>query len=69
MNKFILVFFSLAIGIGKAEAQSQTFQIETISKPEKLLPTVQSDHLYKNVDKNFVKMSVTNGILGRIYGR
>ena len=62
MNKFILVFFSLAIGIGKAEAQSQTFQIETISKPEKLLPTVQSDQLYKNVDKNFVKMSVTNDL-------
>jgi len=62
MNKFILVFFSIAIGIGKAEAQSQTFQIETISKPEKLLPTVQSDQLYKNVDKNFVKMSVTNDL-------
>lgn len=62
MNKFILVFFSLAIGIGKAEAQSQTFQIETIGKPEKLLPTVQSDQLYKNVDKNFVKMSVTNNL-------
>jgi len=52
--------FSLTLVLGRAYAQSETYQIEELSKPEKLLPTVPSNKLYDNIAKNFVKLSVSD---------
>ena len=62
MNKFYIMMFFLTLTLGKAYAQSETYQIETLSKPEKLMPTTASDKLYENIDKNFVKLSVTDNL-------
>lgn len=57
---FTLLFTAACLNV---PAQSQTFKIEDISKPIKLLPKVTSDDLFKNVDKDFVKLSVTDSIV------
>jgi hypothetical protein len=62
MNKFYIMMFFLTLTLGKAYAQSETYQIETLSKPEKLMPTTASNKLYENIDKNFVKLSVTDDL-------
>lgn len=60
MNRFYIITLFLILTLGKVRAQSETYQIETLSKPEKLLPTTPVSKLYENVDKNFVKLSVTD---------
>lgn len=62
MNRYIIML-SLTLALGKVHAQSQTFQIETLSKPEKLLPMVPSSSLFQNIDKNFVKLSVSDNLV------
>ncbi|MGY4385958.1 hypothetical protein ACVWYN_003006 [Pedobacter sp. UYP24] len=48
MIKSLLTLLCIALLALNASAQSQTFQIETISKPEKLLPTIPVSYcLYK----------------------
>lgn len=62
MNRFYIIMFSLTLILGKVYAQSETYQIEKLSKPEKLLPIVSSKMLYDNVAKNFVKLSVSDDL-------
>lgn len=62
MNRIYIMMFSLILILGKVYAQSETYQIEKLSKPEKLLPTVPSDKLYNNIAKNFVKLSVSDNL-------
>lgn len=62
MNKLYILMFSLTLTLGKAQAQSETYQIETLSKPENLMPTTPSDKLFDKIDKNFVKLSVTDDL-------
>lgn len=45
------------------ELKAQTYQIEELTKPEKLLPTISSSMLFKNVDKDFVKLSVSDNLV------
>jgi len=52
----------LFLALGKVHAQSDTYQIEELSKPEKLLPTIPSSKLYANVAKDFVKLSITEDL-------
>src|SRR4051794_7624789 len=63
MKRFYIILFCLTITLGKVHAQSETYQIEVLSKPEKLLTTVSSNMLFKNIDKNFVKLSVTENLV------
>lgn len=63
MNRFYIMTLCLILAFGKIYAQSDTYQIETISKPTKLLETVSSSMLYPNVDKNFVKLSVSDKLV------
>lgn len=63
MNKFYLTMLSLILAFGKIQAQSETYQIEQLSKPEKPLPTVASNMLYRDIDKNFVKLSVSDNLV------
>lgn len=63
MIRFYTLLLFLALASAKVNAQSETYQIETLSKPEKLLPTVSSDMLFKNIEKNFVKLSVTENLV------
>lgn len=48
---------------GAAYAQSNTYRIEKLSKPVKLLSTVSPESLFKNVDKNFLKLSVSDELV------
>jgi len=57
------MIFCLTLILGKTYAQSETYQIEVLSKPEKLLPTVSSNMLFQNIDKNFVKLSVADNLV------
>lgn len=54
---------SLTLLFGKAFAQSDTYKIEDLTKPEKLLPTVSADKLFKNIDKNLLRMSVSDELV------
>ena len=63
MNKFYLIILCLILAVGKIFAQSDIYKIENISKPEKLLATVSRDKLYENVEKNFVKLSVSDNLI------
>lgn len=63
MIRFYTILLFLALASARVNAQSETYQIETLSKPEKLLPTVSSDMLFKNIEKNFVKLSVTENLV------
>jgi hypothetical protein len=56
------MMFFLILALGKAQAQSETYQIETLSKPENLMPTTPSDKLFDKIDKDFVKLSVTDDL-------
>lgn len=49
MHKLSIVMRSLILAFGKIQAQSETYQIEQLSKPEKLLPTVASNMLYWDI--------------------
>lgn len=62
MNWTSIMMLSLTLAWGKVHAQSETYQIEILSKPEKLLPTVSGNMLYQNVEKNFVKLSVSDSL-------
>ena len=42
---------------------AETYKIEELSSPEKLLPTVPSDYLFGRVDKNFLELSVANELV------
>ncbi|MBC8052652.1 MAG: DUF4419 domain-containing protein [Sphingobacteriaceae bacterium] len=57
-----LLFFFLLCS-GWAYAQSNTYRIEKLSKPDNLLPTVSPENLFKNVDKNFLKLSVSDKLV------
>ena len=57
----LFLFFLLCSGW--AYAQSNTYHIEKLSKPNKLLPTVSPENLFKNVDKNFLKLSVSDKLV------
>ncbi|MHA4895797.1 hypothetical protein ACXZ1K_13670 [Pedobacter sp. PWIIR3] len=63
MIKPYLIVLCLALGALHTFGQSQTFQIENITKPVKPLPTVPSKDLFKGIDKDFVKFSVSEPIL------
>jgi hypothetical protein len=60
--KKLLLAISLFI-TGGALAQSNTYKIETLSKPEKLMTAVASNQLYKNIEKDFVKLSVKDNLV------
>lgn len=62
MNSFSLITLCLTLILGSVHAQSDTYQIEVLSKPEKLLPTVSREALFENIDKNFVKLSVADNL-------
>lgn len=63
MKRFYIILLCLTLTLGNVHAQSKTYQIEVLSKPEKLLTTVSSNMLYKNIDKNLVKLSVTENLV------
>lgn len=63
MNKRSIIMLFLTLAFGMVQAQSETYQIETLTKPEKLLPTVSSNMLYQNIDKDFVKLSVSDNLV------
>lgn len=63
MKKLCRVLMLGFLFAGSANAQSNTYQIEKLSKPEKLLPTVSPDKLFAQIDKNFVKLSVTEEVV------
>jgi hypothetical protein len=63
VNRFYIMILCLTLILGKTYAQSETYQIEVLSKPEKLLPTVSSNMLFQNIDKNFVKLSVADNLV------
>jgi hypothetical protein len=46
-----------------AYAQSSTYQIEKLSKPDKLLPTVGPENLFEKADKHFLKLSVSDKLV------
>lgn len=58
---YLILFFLLSTGM--TYAQSSTYQIEKLSKPEKLLPTVPPGKLFGQIDKNFLKLSVTDELV------
>ncbi|GAA4328107.1 DUF4419 domain-containing protein [Mucilaginibacter gynuensis] len=60
MNKLTFVLCLIFTYCG---TQAQTYQIEKLTKPEKLLPTVSGDMLFQNIDKNIIKLSVTDEIV------
>ncbi|TCC98919.1 DUF4419 domain-containing protein [Pedobacter psychroterrae] len=62
MNKYYIVFF-ITLALGQVQAQSDTYKIENITRPEKLLHTVSADKLYSNVEKDFLKLSVTENLV------
>jgi hypothetical protein len=63
MNRLAILMLCFTLAFCKVKAQSQTYQIEQLTKPEKLLPTVSSDKLFNNIDKDFVKLSVSNNLV------
>ncbi|MES2829476.1 MAG: DUF4419 domain-containing protein [Bacteroidota bacterium] len=63
MIKTYLTAFFLTLSCLSASAQSQTFKIEDISKPEKPLYTVPVTELFKNVEKDIKKMSMTGSLV------
>ncbi|TKC08579.1 DUF4419 domain-containing protein [Pedobacter frigoris] len=63
MNRYYSIMLFLFFASGKVQAQSETYQIETLTKPEKLLPTVSPDGLFRNIDKNFIKLSVNDDLV------
>lgn len=63
MNKHFKVLLLGFLFTGAANAQSNTYEIEKLSKPEKLLPLVSPDKLFEKIDKNFVKLSVTGQVV------
>lgn len=62
MNRRYLLMFFLTLALGRVNAQSETYQIETLSKPEKLMRVIPSSKLYENVAKDFVKLSVSDSL-------
>jgi len=63
MNRSYLAILFLSLVLGRVQAQSDTYQIENISKPVKLLPTVAPQGLYNNTEKDFLKLSVTENLV------
>ncbi|RZK75591.1 MAG: DUF4419 domain-containing protein [Pedobacter sp.] len=63
MKTQIIATVLFALVLGKVSAQSQTFKIENISKPEKMLFAVPPTSLYNGVDKDFVKLSVKENLV------
>lgn len=63
MNRFYVVMFVLFLALGEVHAQSKTYQIEKISKPQTLLPTVGPAGLYNNTQKDFLKLSVEENLV------
>ncbi|WP_316792136.1 DUF4419 domain-containing protein [Pedobacter frigoris] len=63
MNRYYIIMLFLFLVSGKVQAQSNTYQIETLTKPEKLLPTVSPDGLFHNIDKDFIKLSVKDNLV------
>ncbi len=63
MNKFNVLFLFFLFSIGGTFAQSGTYQIEELSKPKQLLPTVPPDKLFERADKNLLKLSVTEELV------
>ncbi|HEX8609564.1 MAG TPA: DUF4419 domain-containing protein [Pedobacter sp.] len=63
MNRLIILMLSFTLAYCEVRAQSETYQIEKLTKPEKLLPTVSSDKLFNNIHKDFVKLSVSNNLV------
>jgi len=63
MNKLLFLFILLALLLGKAYAQPDTYRIEKLSKPEKLLLTVPANRLFERVEKNFLRLSVAEDLV------
>ncbi len=63
MNRFSTVMLFLSLLLGRVQAQSDTYKIENITRPEKLLHPVSADKLYSNVEKDFLKLSVTENLV------
>ncbi|HEY0668079.1 MAG TPA: DUF4419 domain-containing protein [Sphingobacteriaceae bacterium] len=63
MKRFHMIMLAINLTFGKVYAQSDTYQIEVLSKPEKLLPTVAGNMLYHNIEKDFVKLSVADNLV------
>ncbi|MEJ2881600.1 DUF4419 domain-containing protein [Pedobacter sp. GR22-6] len=63
MTKLNLLFLLLILSVEGLFAQSKTYHIEDLTKPEKLLPTVHASRLFDNVDKNFLKLSVSESLV------
>ena len=59
---YSLLLFIL-LHTGATYGQSNTYRIEELSKPEKLLPTVSPENLFKTIDKKFLKLSVTGEVV------
>lgn len=63
MNRFFIIMLLLTLTLGKAYAQSETYQIEILTKPEKLLPTVNPGGLFHKIKKDFIKLSVKDDLV------
>lgn len=62
LNKLFLVLLLVTSEVF-AQNGAQTFQLEKLSKPEKLLPTVTPEKLFANINKNFITLSVTDNLV------
>ena len=62
LNKLFLVLLLVTAEVF-AQNGAQTFQLEKLSKPEKLLPTVAPEKLFANINKNFITLSVTDNLV------
>lgn len=63
MNRYLILLLLLSLALGELQAQSKTYQIETISRPEKLLATVSPEKLYSNTEKDFLKLSINENLV------
>lgn len=60
---FSLVCFLLLISFAAKAQNSDTYKIETLNKPEKLLKVIPAEDLYKKIEQNLIKISVKDDLV------